>query len=74
MMKGISANSNRSSKDDSNMEFASPNVHTKASTICMVVSYSLANFTALSESRKHRINAKANVMMMRGFLLQLRKL
>ena len=50
------------------MELLSPNVQTNASTSCMVVSYSFANFTALSESRKHSTKARQNVMTMRGFL------
>ena len=56
------------------MELLSPNVHTKASTSCMVVSYSLANLTALSESKKHSTKARQNVMTMRGFLCHWRKL
>ena len=43
------------------MELLSPKVQTKASTICMVVSYSWANFTALSERRKHSTKARAKV-------------
>ena len=56
------------------MELASPKVQTNASTICIVVSYSRANCTALSDSKKHRIKARQKVIMMRGFLCHRRKL
>ena len=58
---GMSAKSKRRSREDSRMELLSPKVQTKASTICMVVSYSWANFTALSERRKHSTKARAKV-------------
>ena len=65
---GMSANSSTSSSDESRIELESPNVQTKASTICIVVLYSRAKLTALSDSRKHSMNASAYVMKMRGFL------
>ena len=73
-MKGMSAKSSRRSNEESNIELLSPNVHTKASTSCIVVSYSLANFTALSDSRKHSTNARQKVITILGFLCQRRKL
>ena len=66
-IKGISAKSRSNNSEERSIELLSPNVHTNASTSCMVVSYSLANFTALSESRKHNTKARQKVMTMRGF-------
>lgn len=70
----MSANSRTSSIDARSIEFESPNVQTNASTICIVVLYSSANLTALSESRKQSINASANVIIILGFLAHPRKL
>ena len=74
LIKGISAKSRSNSSEERSIELLSPNVHTNASTSCMVVSYSLANFTALSDSRKHSTNARQKVIAILGFLYQRRKL
>ena len=71
---GSFPNSSTRRSDASSIEFESPNVHTNASTACMVVLYSSANLTALSESRKHSMKASANVIIIRGFLCHPRKL
>ena len=73
-MKGMSAKSSSNSSEERSIELLSPNVQTKASTSCIVVSYSLANFTALSESRKQSTKARQKVITILGFLCQRRKL
>ncbi|MPM82074.1 hypothetical protein SDC9_129132 [bioreactor metagenome] len=73
VMKGISANNRSNSADESMIESASPKVQINASRNCMVVLLSAAKRTALSESIKQRIKAKAKVIMIRGFRLQRRK-
>lgn len=71
---GISVNSRINSSDMSKMELLSPNVQMKGSVSCMVVLWDTAKVTALLDSRKLNINAKAKVTIMRGLCCHWRKL
>ncbi len=66
---GMSANSNSSSSDINSTELASPNVQINGSASCSSVLCSAANVTALSDKRKHRINARQKARKTLGFFL-----